>query len=359
MKLLYLADAPYIHTRRWVEHFARLGHDCEVVSFRPATIDGARVTYVGGFEALGKLRYLLQARRIAGIIRAGQPDLVHALHLTSYGFLAALSGFRPLIVSAWGTDILEAPGLTPFHNWLTRYTLRKADVITATGNRLAAATRRYAPSGTEVKVVPYGVDIKRFEPTPRVIRDGPSVIGTVARLSREKGVKYLIRAFDSLNPGHDAILRIAGDGPERRKLEAEIRRRGLEDRVELRGWVEYEDLPAFLQSLDIFALPSLYEGFGVAAVEAAAMALPVVASDVHGIPDVVVDGVTGFLRPPGDAAALAAAFETLIEAPDSRRRLGEAGRAFVAEHYDWQENAALMGRLYEQAGRQPNAALVG
>ena len=62
MKLLYLADAPYIHTRRWVEHFAALGHDCEVISFRPAAIEGARVTYVDGFERLGKLRYLLQAQ---------------------------------------------------------------------------------------------------------------------------------------------------------------------------------------------------------------------------------------------------------------------------------------------------------
>ena len=154
---------------------------------------------------------------------------------------------------------------------------------------------------------------------------------------------------------NDAVLRIAGDGPERPRLEAEIRRRSLGDRVELLGWIDYEDLPDFLQSLDIFALPSLYEGFGVAAVEAAAMELPVVASNVHGIPDVVLDGITGILCPPRDAAALAEALRKLIEAPGLRAKLGGAGRSFVAERYSWRENAALMAGLYEQVanGRTP------
>ena len=129
MKVLYLADAPYIHTRRWVEHFAGRGYDCEVISFRPGEIAGARVTCVEGFERLGKARYLLKARRVAALVRERNPDLLHAHHLTSYGFLGALSGHHPFLLSVWGTDILEAPRWTPFHLWLTRYALRHADEI--------------------------------------------------------------------------------------------------------------------------------------------------------------------------------------------------------------------------------------
>jgi len=88
------------------------------------------------------------------------------------------------------------------------------------------------------------------------------------------------------------------------------------------------------------------------------MALPVVASNVHGIPDVVLDGVTGVLRPPGDAPALADALVSLIEAPEMRRRLGEAGRAFVAERYNWRDNAALMAGLYRQVAGDRSAAPV-
>jgi glycosyltransferase involved in cell wall biosynthesis len=124
--------------------------------------------------------------------------------------------------------------------------------------------------------------------------------------------------------GDGVVLRIAGDGPERPKLEAQIARLGLAQSVELAGWLEHVQLPEFLAGLDVFVLPSTWEGFGVSAVEASAMKLPVVASNVHGIPDAVRDSVTGMLVPPADATALANAIETLFNDEALRRRLGES-----------------------------------
>src|SRR3972149_2947537 len=145
MRVVYLADAPYVHTRRWVEHFARAGWEAHVVSFRPAEIAGAKVHYVDGFERLGRLRYLLQALRVRRLVHSLQPDLLHALHLTSYGFLAALCNVRPTLTSVWGTDVLEAPGWSPLHYLVPRYARPKADPSTPPGLRLANATLRYAP----------------------------------------------------------------------------------------------------------------------------------------------------------------------------------------------------------------------
>jgi glycosyltransferase involved in cell wall biosynthesis len=348
VRIVYLADAPYPHTWRWVQHFAARGHNCHVISFRPAAIEGATVHYVDGVERLGKARYLLHARRVARLIADLQPDLLHALHLTSYGFLAALSGFHPFLLSAWGTDVLEAPQLTPFHRWLTRHALARADTITATGLHLALATTQYAPQGKPVTVVPYGVDLQRFIPADRT-SDTTTVIGTTARLSPEKGLTYLIDAFARLREryGDRVRLRIAGEGPERAALEHQIARLGLGDSVELSGWLDHEAIPAYLQALDIFVLPSTWEGFGVSAIEASAMRLPVVASNVHGIPDAVLDGKTGILVPPQDSTALASALAELIEGPALRASLGDAGRNFVASNYDWQANALQMQRLYE------------
>ncbi len=356
MKVVYLADAPYPHTWRWVQHFAAAGNECEVISFRPAEIEGARVHYVDGVEALGKARYLVHARRVKRLIHQLQPDLLHALHLTSYGFLGALAGQKPFVLSVWGTDVLEAPDLTPFHRWLTRYALARADCITATGLHLATETTRYTPRATPVTVVPYGVDLGRFTPAPRE-HGGRIVVGAASRLGPEKGITYLIEAFAALRAryGDHVSLRIAGEGPERRKLEAQIARLGLQDSVELLGWLEHADLPAFLQTLDVFALPSTWEGFGVSAVEASAMELPVVASNIHGIPDAVRDGVTGLLVPPADPASLADAIRRLVEDEALRRRLGRAGREYVAQQYDWTENAAQMTRIYERLTRRPAA----
>jgi L-malate glycosyltransferase len=349
VKVLYLADAPYPHTLRWVEHFRDAGVQCEVISFRPWNIDGVPVHYINGGESLGKARYLLHARRVRQLVHNLQPDLLHALHLTSYGFLGALAGFHPFVLSVWGTDILEAPKLTPFHRWLTRYALAHADTITATGMHLATETTRYAPTAAPVTVVPYGVDLERFAPRARGAASHV-VVGAVSRLSTEKGVRYLIEAFGQLRLryGGDVSLRIAGEGPERPRLEAMIERLNLESSVELRGWLRHEDVPAFLNELDVFVLPSTWEGFGVAAAEASAAGLPVVATNVYGIPDVVRDGQTGLLTPPKDPGALARAIGRLVEDPRLRARMGAAGHEYVARHYDWSENAGQMASIYEQ-----------
>ena len=346
MRLCYLADAPYIHTRRWVDHFVARGDEVHVISFRPAQIEGARVHYVDGWERLGKLRYLIHAGRVGRLVRSLAPDIVHALHLTSYGFLAARTGVHPCVISVWGTDVLEAPTLTPLHHLITRYALARADRVTATGMRLAEATLRYMPPDVEVAVIPYGVDLDRFIPPEGKSHDG-LVIGSVGRLSPEKGLRYLLRAMAQITRQEpNARLLLAGDGPERRSLERLAARLGLVDRVEFTGEVPHDHVPQTLARMNVFAMPSTWEGFGVAALEAAAVELPVVASNVHGIPDVVEDGVTGILVPPKDVAALSQAILRLLRDPEERRRMGRAGREMVATRYSWADNARRMEALY-------------
>jgi glycosyltransferase involved in cell wall biosynthesis len=349
VKVVYLADAPYIHTRRWVEHFAAHGVEAHVISFRPARIDGVAVHYVDGLEAIGKARYLVHARRVRDLIRDLKPDLLHALHLTSYGFLAGLSGWQPSVVSVWGTDVLEAPSLTPLHRMITRQALARAGIITATGLRLAEATLPHTPRGKPVTVVPYGVDLARFMPAPRG-EPKRVMVGATSRLSPEKGLPHLLRATALLRDrGVDVDLLLVGDGPQRRALEhlaAELR---IDGRVRFAGEAAHDAIPGLLQQMDVFALPSTWEGFGVSAVEASAMELPVVASNVHGVPDVVVHNRTGVLVPPANPQALAAAIERLASDAGLRRSLGHAGRAFVERHYRWQDNAGRMEMVYEDA----------
>ena len=353
MRVVYLADAPYIHTQRWVRHFADLGWDAHVISFRPATIPGVTVHHIDGLESIGKARYVVHARRVRSLIEKLQPDLLHALHLTSYGFLAGLSGFQPSIVSVWGTDVLEAPHLTPLHRWITKHALARAGAITATGKRLAEATRPFAPAGKPVRVIPYGVDLEMFRPSDnrQQTTDNRSrvVVGAVSRLSPEKGFEYLLRAVSLLRErGIDISVILAGDGPSRAELERLADELGLREQVEFAGELAHEDVPAMLARFDIFAMPSTWEGFGVSALEASAMELPVVASNIHGIPDVVVHQETGLLVPSGDVPALADALGMLAADPGLRRRMGVAGRAFVQREYRWQDNARLMEDLYAE-----------
>ena len=187
--------------------------------------------------------------------------------------------------------------------------------------RLAEATLRYMPPDTDVDVVPYGVDLDRFRPHERepARRAGrrqrrQAVAGEGAEVPAAR------RWRESCDRQPNVRVLLAGDGPERRSLERLAKRLGLADRVEFAGEVAHEQVPEVLARMDVFAMPSTWEGFGVAALEAAAMELPVVASNIHGIPDVVEDGVTGILVPPKDVGALSQA----IVASAARRRRATA-----------------------------------
>lgn len=346
MRICYVADAGSPHVEKWAGHFAQ-AHEVDVISFRPGVIPGARVHVLGRFGSLGKARYVIEAVRARRLIRDLRPDVVHALHLTSYGFVAALAGYHPLVSSVWGYDILQAPERSLPHRWVTRFALRRADVITATGEALAEATRPFAPMGRAIHVVPYGIDLDRFPARPGA---GGHVIGAVKALLPSKGFAYLLDAMPIVLARHpDARVLLVGEGPERPRLEQQARALGIAGSVEFAGEAAHEAVPSYLARMDVFVQPSLTESFGVSALEASASALPVVAAEVEGGREIVRDGETGILVPPGDSAALAEALLRLLDDAALRASMGAAGRHYVEERYNWPENAARMEALYREA----------
>jgi glycosyltransferase involved in cell wall biosynthesis len=180
----------------------------------------------------------------------------------------------------------------------------------------------------------------------------PNVV-CVARIDRDKGIADLIDAIDRLSPVHpDLRLVVAGGvSPGQAALAAE-----LEERVRRSGRValvgEVADVSTVLSGAWVYAQPSLREPFGLAALEASAFGLPVVASAVGGLRDVVVDGETGRLVPPGDVDALGAAIDDLLRAPDERRRLGDNGRRRAADRFSPAEFGQRLAEIYRDRVRR-------
>jgi glycosyltransferase involved in cell wall biosynthesis len=181
-------------------------------------------------------------------------------------------------------------------------------------------------------------------PRSRHDRAVPRLIA-VGRLKAPKDFLTLIHAFAALPEGSFEAL-IVGDGPDRASVEAGIRRLGLEGRVRLEG--ERDDVPALLAASDVFVLSSRSEGLPVSVLEAMAAELPVVASAVGGLGELVVDGETGILVPPGDARALAAALGRLIKDRELRRRFGAAGGARAEAFFDLAAFRRAHVELYER-----------
>ena len=218
--------------------------------------------------------------------------------------------------------------------FLEKHHVRRASYVLTpslhSAERLAAD---YGVDRERVRVVPEPIDLARWrralEGEPRGPANAPTIL-CVAHLYPRKDVATLLEAM-ALVP--DALLRVVGTGPELPHLRAGARRLGLAQRVELLGHVSFEKLAAEYGRANVFCLPSRQEGFGIVFLEAMAAGLPIVAARAAALPEVVPDGECGILVPPGDAPALAKALDRLLNDPDERRRLGEAGRRRV-EQFD-------------------------
>ena len=304
------------------------------------------------------LRYFSAARELRQIIRAIQPDLVHAHYAAGYGTLGRLTRFHPYIVSVWGSDVFEVPARSPAHRLLIRANLACADHVCSTSHFMAEQARKFYRG--PITVTPFGVDCSKFAPQPdRVRAQDQLVIGTVKSLEEAYGVEYLIKSFAILavKYGTSRKLRlvIAGDGALRRKLRKLANDSGIGAMTEFLGPVPHKDVPAVLNRFSIFVVPSVFETFGVAVLEASSCALPVVVSDAEGLSEVIRDRKTALIAPRRDAAATAEAISQLIENPELRCELGDGGRKFVLANYEWSQTAARMERVYQSlAGRNGN-----
>lgn len=176
---------------------------------------------------------------------------------------------------------------------------------------------------------------------------GKRVIGIVGRLAHQKGHTYLLNAMVTVvNEFPDAVLVILGDGPDREKLEELAKQLGIESNLRWLGSVDQEFVFRMFAVIDIFVMPSLYEGFGLTAAEAMAAGLPVVGSRVDGLAEVVEDGVTGYLVKPGDSVILAKSMAKLLSNPILAKQFGKNGLTRVHEYFSLEYFSESMLALY-------------
>lgn len=199
------------------------------------------------------------------------------------------------------------------------------------------------------EVAPLGVDISQF--APRVPRQdpGPFEAICVGRLVPAKGQHILVGAIRLLkDQGREIKLRFVGDGPDRQSLESMVQRLGIEDSVIFEGKVNQDRIRDLYARADAFVLASFAEGIPVVLMEAMAMEIPCVTTCITGIPELIRDGIDGFLVSPSSREALATALGRLIDDPNLRKQIGAAGRNRVAEKYNLEINIPRLGEVFKR-----------
>ncbi|MDT8340981.1 MAG: glycosyltransferase family 4 protein [Longimicrobiales bacterium] len=353
------------HVFHLARELADLGHHVDVVTSRsrPGTpaaeiMDGIHVhrTWFPGRSPAGWVLHALGSipttRRLAR-----DADVVHAQAFASVipGMAARRVAGAPL-VTTWHTShfLMRAarPGWRPVFRWM----LRRTDWNLAASREIAAVGEGLAP-GVVVEALTNGVDTERFRPVAPAlppVRAGRRRLIVPRRLYPKNGVEYAVRALPELVRAVDAEMIVVGDGPERGRLEALALELGVRDRITFLGARPHTEIPALLASAELAVFPSLMEATSVAALECLSCRVPVAASRVGGLPEIVDDAVGGLFEP-GDPQSLADTVLRLLRDPGLADR-GRIGRARVEASWS---NARLARRHLEiyralREGRTPH-----
>jgi glycosyltransferase involved in cell wall biosynthesis len=316
-----------------------LGIPCDVVPLMP----------------LDRSKPLSSSLSVARVIAAAfriRPSIIHANDMPSY----QPGGYAARLLGVPSVTHLRFPARAEGYRWFFRPGFSRAIFISEWFRSTALEEAPDLFQGRST-VLYDAVEIPRAWPMQERARrreelglpnDRP-VVAITGQVSEVKGIWEYVEAADKLR-GKDAIFAVLGDdlrsqGTVRREMEATVNARGLTERFRFLGF--RENAPELIQAFDIVAAPSRIEPFGLASLEAMAVARPVVASRVGGIPEVVRDGLDGLLVPPEDPASLATAIARLLDNPDERRAMGLQGRQRAIETFGIQVHGEALGRVYE------------
>jgi len=343
----------------------------DVVSLRPAseksTATGGRLVGLGikpSFLDIPKISDLRSVRRVADAIRASRCEVVHAHHRDASTLVpvAARLASRPSVCTLYGLP-QQSGGRDALRERLCASAASRSRAlifVSEAALQQFAVTYRRRPSW---RVVRNGIDVETWSPGPGQlpgrlrIPPGAPVVSMIGALRARKGHALAIASWRSvLARVPEARLLIVGDGPERGTLRQQVQRAGLDDRIVFAGRIDDElERVEIVRASDIALLPSYGEALPMALIEASACARPVIATNVGGVREVVSDGVSGKLIPPGEITAIADAVIELLQDSQLRARMGQAGRPLVQRRFDMYEWAHRLADTYAEAMISQNA----
>lgn len=359
MRICFISEAHIIHSRRWLKQIAASGHQVDLIASSHSPIDGVRLHRLELYNP-NPLTTLRNMFRVAGRVRDLRPDILHLFGLYSLSSLAMLPvvyALPHMIMTPWGTDVVyDFDDPEPWKSkWIKKTLLSRAMCITALSRFMSRQVMPYLRKDTPIEYVPWGADMDFFHPRHRQDHSNTFTIGITKLFRRKYGHVHLLEAVARLVHQlgiRDIAVVMAGKGELERELREKCRALKIDAYVRFAGYTCQDTvLRDLLSRLDVYVMPSVCrsETLGVAAIEASAMGIPVIASRIGGISEVVEHEVTGILAEPGDSAGIAEGLLRLYRDPELRKRMGDAARRQVCSRYDFDACVLRMNQCYQAA----------
>jgi len=347
---------------------ARRGHEVHFISYAsPFRLRGYAEgvyfhevdTKVGRYPLFEHYPYTLAlASKQYEVVKRENLDLLHVHYAiphatTAYLAKEMLKGERSLkfITTLHGTDITLVGQEASFYQ-ITKFSIETSDRVTAVSAFLRDETyRAFGCVACDLKVIPNFVNLQEYQPGPGAERGslapaGHKIITHVSNFREVKRVRDVVRVFARIRKAMPATLLMIGDGPDRSDAEGEAEELSVTDDVLFLG--RLDRVTSILQASDLFVLPSQTESFGLAALEAMACGVPVIGTGVGGLPEVVQDGVTGFLRPVGDVDGMAEAALALLSDEERWRHFSADARRRAVEDFPTDQIVQRYRKVYEE-----------
>jgi len=361
MKILYIADSTSIHTKRWVHYFIDAGHDVSIITI------GQKREKLPGVDHLANFRrfyykdpsFLSVLRKARRLIHQAHPDILHAHFVHQYGWLGALSGFHPFVLTAWGTDILNLPhaSRSGIGKLLTKYSLKKADLLTGTSEFLRQEMIRLGANIHKVHVIFWGVNPDKFRPdlkTKRIrqdlrIGDLTQVIYSnrnhIALYNNDIVIEAMCRVLTDF-PDTILILQNAG-GILEEHLKNLAEKRGISKAVIFLPQYEHNALPPLYALADIYVSVPSWDAGPVSLKEAMACNATPIISAISGPMEWISHDVNGKVVPVRDVQSLAQAIYDLLSNEKKRESFNKINRQLIEQKGDQRVLMKRVEQLYK------------
>ena len=362
MRICYIASAKSIHTQRWVDYFAKKGHEVHIITswlgdgyaksvklhFLPSPLP----QYEKGSGYINSLLWVILVRRLISRIK---PDIIDAHYITVNGYLGALSGFRPLVLTAWGSDVLIVLKENLRLRILVRYALKRARMITCNSETVRRELVNFGANPDRLEIIRQGIETQKFSPRrvkgfkKRLGLQGTPIVISTRSFEPVYNSQMLIRAIPLvLEHSPQASFLIAGEGKQREHLENLASSLGCSKNIRFVGQVAHDELPKYLAVSDIYVSVSLSDSASLSLHEAMACELAPVVTDLSGNREWITDGENGFLVPVNDIQALVDKICYLLENKGVARKFGMLGRKIIQERAEYEKEMGRMEKLYER-----------
>lgn len=340
--LCLLGDANSVHVQRWAREMLARGWRVSLVTARPAPVDGVQQFVLPPVRRSRDWLWRVGAARQT-IVRL-QPDIVHAHYVSSYGYLAARAGRQPLVMTAWGSDLLVTPRQSALMRWLTAWTLRHACLVTGDSQDLLAVSRALAP-GVPTQLVHWGVERSRFAPVPWHEKPATEAV-SLRSWEPNYRLDAIVRAFAQVHAQRpDARLHLLGGGSQEGLLRKMVDDLLLQNSVQFHGRLDDAGMAAVLARCKLSISVPESDATSVSVLESMACGLAVLASDLPANREWLAPEA---LVPAGEADSLAVRWLALLDDDTQAAELGARNAQRIARDGDRRAQMDAMDAAYRR-----------